>query len=84
MKDSSLVSTPKGRGRGFRFGLENEEYYQDEKSNLLYLVTREVFVLNKNFGGYNEANLVEAEKYSLENNFNSKLKLAFIKMRLRY
>jgi DNA polymerase III subunit alpha len=27
VKDGELVSTPKGRGRGFRFGLENEEYY---------------------------------------------------------
>lgn len=37
VKDSSLVSTPKGRGRGFRFGLENEEYYfksQEEMKEL--------------------------------------------------
>ena len=27
VKDNELVSTPKGRGRGFRYGLENEEYY---------------------------------------------------------
>ncbi|MFT5819470.1 MAG: DNA polymerase-3 subunit alpha [Crocinitomix sp.] len=27
VKDGELRSTPKGRGRGFRFGLENEEYY---------------------------------------------------------
>jgi DNA polymerase-3 subunit alpha len=27
VKDNELVSTPKGRGRGFRFGLDNEEYY---------------------------------------------------------
>jgi DNA polymerase-3 subunit alpha len=27
VKDSELVSTPKGRGRGFRYGLDNEEYY---------------------------------------------------------
>lgn len=27
IKDNELVSTPKGRGRGFRYGLENEEYY---------------------------------------------------------
>ena len=27
MKDNELVSTPKGRGRGFRYGLDNEEYY---------------------------------------------------------
>jgi DNA polymerase III subunit alpha len=37
VKDSSLVSTPKGRGRGYRFGLENEEYYfksQEEMKEL--------------------------------------------------
>ena len=27
IKDGELKSTPKGRGRGFRFGLENEEYF---------------------------------------------------------
>jgi DNA polymerase-3 subunit alpha len=27
IKDAELLNTPKGRGRGFRFGLENEEYY---------------------------------------------------------
>lgn len=27
VKDSELVSTPKGRGRGFRYGLDNDEYY---------------------------------------------------------
>jgi DNA polymerase-3 subunit alpha len=27
VKGSELVKTPKGRGRGFRFGLENEQYY---------------------------------------------------------
>jgi DNA polymerase-3 subunit alpha len=27
IKDSELVSTPKGRGRGYRYGLENQEYY---------------------------------------------------------
>ncbi len=37
VKDNELVSTPKGRGRGFRYGLENEEYYfksQDEMKKL--------------------------------------------------
>ncbi len=37
VKDNELVSTPKGRGRGFRFGLENEEYYfksQEEMKEL--------------------------------------------------
>jgi DNA polymerase-3 subunit alpha len=27
VKDNELVSTPKGRGRGYRYGLDNEEYY---------------------------------------------------------
>jgi DNA polymerase III subunit alpha len=27
VKDGQLQTTPKGRGRGFRFGLDNEEYY---------------------------------------------------------
>lgn len=27
VKDNELVSTPIGRGRGFRYGLENQEYY---------------------------------------------------------
>ncbi|MCB0477463.1 MAG: DNA polymerase III subunit alpha [Crocinitomicaceae bacterium] len=37
VKDGELQSTPKGRGRGFRYGLENEEYYfksQDEMKEL--------------------------------------------------
>lgn len=27
VKDAESIATPKGRGRGFRYGLENEEYY---------------------------------------------------------
>ena len=27
VKDGEKVATPKGRGRGYRFGLDNEEYY---------------------------------------------------------
>lgn len=37
VKDNELVSTPKGRGRGFRYGLDNEEYYfktQEEMKSL--------------------------------------------------
>lgn len=37
VKDGELQSTPKGRGRGFRYGLENEEYYfksQEEMKEL--------------------------------------------------
>jgi len=37
VKDSELVSTPKGRGRGFRYGLDNNQYYfksQEEMKEL--------------------------------------------------
>lgn len=37
VKDNQLVQTPKGRGRGFRYGLENDEYYiksSDQMKNL--------------------------------------------------
>lgn len=37
VKDNELVSTPKGRGRGYRYGLDNDEYYfksQDEMKEL--------------------------------------------------
>ncbi len=37
VKDNELVSTPKGRGRGFRYGLDNDEYYfksQEEMKEL--------------------------------------------------
>ncbi len=37
VKSNDLVSMPKGRGRGYRFGLDNEEYYfksQDEMKEL--------------------------------------------------
>ncbi len=37
VKDNELVATPKGRGRGFRYGLDNEEYYfksQEEMKQL--------------------------------------------------
>ena len=37
VKDNEFVTTPKGRGRGFRYGLDNEEYYfksQDEMKKL--------------------------------------------------
>lgn len=37
VKDNELVTTPKGRGRGFRYGLDNEEYYfksQEEMKKL--------------------------------------------------
>jgi DNA polymerase-3 subunit alpha len=27
VKDSELLETPKGKGRGLRYGLENDEYY---------------------------------------------------------
>lgn len=37
VKENELVSTPKGRGRGFRYGLDNDEYYfksQEEMKEL--------------------------------------------------
>ena len=34
VKDAELLSTPKGRGRGFRYGLENEEYYFKSQSEM--------------------------------------------------
>jgi len=37
IKDNELVETPKGRGRGFRYALDNEEYYfksQDQMKEL--------------------------------------------------
>ena len=37
VKDNELVNTPKGRGRGFRYALDNDEYYfktQDEMKRL--------------------------------------------------
>lgn len=39
VKDGELISTPKGRGRGFRYGLPNDEYYfksQDEMKALFH------------------------------------------------
>lgn len=37
VKDNELVSTPKGRGRGYRYGLDNDQYYfksQEEMKEL--------------------------------------------------
>ncbi|NBL65397.1 hypothetical protein GV828_09325 [Flavobacterium sp. NST-5] len=49
-------------------GHENNNYYQDEKSNLVYLVTREVYVDDINFGAFNnEMNMFKAGNYSKEN-----------------
>jgi DNA polymerase-3 subunit alpha len=38
VKDNELVSTPKGRGRGFRYGLDNSEYYfkSTDEMNVLF------------------------------------------------
>jgi hypothetical protein len=47
-------------------GFENDDYFQDEKSNLLFLVTREIYVEDKNFGGYNQ-DWSKAEDYSKKN-----------------
>ncbi|WP_066759451.1 DNA polymerase III subunit alpha [Crocinitomix algicola] len=39
VKDGELRSTPKGKGRGFRYGLENEEYYfkSDQEMKKLFI-----------------------------------------------
>ena len=39
VKDNELVTTPKGRGRGFRYGLDNNEYYfkSQEEMKALFL-----------------------------------------------
>ena len=37
VKDNQLVETPKGRGRGFRFGLENDEYYLKSTAQMIDL-----------------------------------------------
>ncbi|NBX80959.1 MAG: DNA polymerase III subunit alpha [Flavobacteriales bacterium] len=39
VKDNELVETQKGRGRGFRFGLENDEYYFKSKDEMISLFT---------------------------------------------
>ena len=37
VKDNELVQTPKGRGRGFRYGLENDQYYFKSKQEMIEL-----------------------------------------------
>lgn len=37
VKENELVETPKGRGRGFRYGLENDEYYFKSKEEMIDL-----------------------------------------------
>jgi DNA polymerase-3 subunit alpha len=37
VKEGQLVETPKGRGKGFRFGLENEEYYFKSSQQMVEL-----------------------------------------------
>ena len=34
IKDAEKVATPKGRGRGYRYGLDNEEYYFKSKAEM--------------------------------------------------
>ncbi|MES2799744.1 MAG: DNA polymerase III subunit alpha [Bacteroidota bacterium] len=34
IRDGELVETPKGRGRGFRYGLENNEYYFKDQNEM--------------------------------------------------
>jgi DNA polymerase-3 subunit alpha len=37
VKDNELVETPKGRGRGYRYGLENDQYYFKSKREMIEL-----------------------------------------------
>ncbi|MEN9700217.1 MAG: hypothetical protein RLZZ301_1415 [Bacteroidota bacterium] len=37
VKDNELVETPKGRGRGFRYGLENDTYYLKSSEEMIQL-----------------------------------------------
>jgi DNA polymerase-3 subunit alpha len=37
VKDNELVETPKGRGRGFRYGLENDTYYMRSTEEMIAL-----------------------------------------------
>ena len=46
VKDGEKVATPKGRGRGYRYGLENKEYYfkSPEEMKLLFADTPEAIL----------------------------------------
>jgi len=60
IKDGELVSTPKGRGRGYRYALDNDEYYfksQDEMKSLFLDVPEAI----KNIDGLIE----QCEHYAL-------------------
>ena len=49
-------------------GYENDNYYQDKKANLLYLVTKEVYLdNNKNLGGFKHSNWYNEAKNHLKN-----------------
>ena len=46
VKDGEKIATPKGRGRGFRYGLPNDEYYfksQDEMKTLFQHLPEAIF-----------------------------------------
>ncbi len=61
VKDGQLLSTPKGRGRGFRFGLENDEYYfkSSEEMKVLFADLPEAIE--------NAAKIaIQCERYSLK------------------
>ena len=45
VKEGEKLSTPKGRGRGFRFGLPNNEYYFKTQDQM-----KEIFVTTKCYG----------------------------------
>ncbi len=61
VKDGEVKSTPKGRGRGFRFGMANEEYYlksQEEMKQLFADVPEAIENINEVLG--------KIETYKLE------------------
>jgi hypothetical protein len=43
-------------------GYENNNYYKDKKENLLFLITREVYVDDKNLGGFSQFNWYNSAK----------------------
>ena len=47
IKDGERKSTPKGRGRGFRFGFANNEYYfkSPDEMKALFLISRKLLLL---------------------------------------
>ena len=49
IRDAELQSTPKGKGRGYRFGLPNDEYYfknQEQMKSLFYDIPEAIININ--------------------------------------